>query len=202
MSPPRIGVPQRARRVSTPPEPTTRPPASSAAPAPPATASGAGAARRRGGAGRGAREYAAGADHAHARVVRGTCVPGQRERGEGRRLGLRLLLLFFGLDEVDDAASDVLRGDRAGADGGEHVVGRGVIGGAGHVFQDARGHLADAALLEQAEKLLPPEAHVVLAVGLVEELPNLVPRPPALNDREPVPAGPRVFARYDLDPVP
>ena len=46
-----------------------------------------------------------------------------------------------------------------------------------------------------------PEAQVVLAVGLVEELPDLVPRAPALDHGQPVAARPRVLARDDLDPV-
>src|SRR5919112_2847635 len=76
-----------------------------------------------------------------------------------------------------------------------------MVGRPGHVLEDARGHLPDPALLLQGQDLLPSQAQVVLTVGLVEELPDLVPRASALDHGQPVAARTRVLARDDLDPV-
>src|SRR5919112_341961 len=76
-----------------------------------------------------------------------------------------------------------------------------MVGRPGHVLEDARGNLPDPALLEQGQDLLPSQAQVVFTVGLVEELPDLVPRASALDHGQPVAAGTRVLARDDLDPV-
>src|SRR5919112_9927 len=76
-----------------------------------------------------------------------------------------------------------------------------MVGRPGHVLEDARGNLPDPALLKQGQDLLPSQAQVVLTVGLVEELPDLVPRASALDHGQPVAARTRVLARDDLDPV-
>src|SRR5919112_485316 len=79
--------------------------------------------------------------------------------------------------------------------------GIGVQQRASRVLQDARGDLPDPALLEEGQDLLASQAQVVFPVGLVEELPDLLPGAPALDHRQPVAARPRVLARNDLDPV-
>src|SRR5215211_8147145 len=76
-----------------------------------------------------------------------------------------------------------------------------MVGRPGNVLEDARGHLPDPALLEQGQDLLPSQTQVVFTVGLVEELPDLVPRASALDDGQPVAAWARVPARDYLDPV-
>ena len=124
---------------------------------------------------------------------------GQRRERGGLLPGL--LLFFLGAYLLDDAACHVLRGEHAGPDRGEHVVGRRVVGRTRHVLQDARRDLPDPALLQEGEDLLAPQAQVVLAVGLVEVLPDLVAGAPALDHGQPVAARPGVLARDDLDPV-
>jgi hypothetical protein len=114
---------------------------------------------------------------------------------------LRGRLLVLGLDALGDPVDDVLGGERTRAYGGEHVVRGRVVRGARHVLQDPGGNLPDAPLLEVGDDLLAAEAQVVLAVGLVEELPDLVTRPAALHDGQPVPAGARGLAGDDLHPV-
>ena len=125
--------------------------------------------------------------------------PGSGSGVSAGRLGP--LVYFLGAYLLHYPASHVVRGEHAGTDGGEHVVRGGMVGRARHVLQDAGWDLADPALLQEGQDLLPSQAQVVLAVGLVEELPDLVPRPAALDHGQPVAAGPRVLARDDLDPV-
>src|ERR671916_103986 len=108
--------------------------------------------------------------------------PGIGVQQRNQRRALRPGLLFLlGLQTLGDAVGDVLRGEHAGANGGEHVVGGRVVREARHVLEDPGRNLPDALPLEEGDDLLASEAEVVLTVGLVEELPDLVARPPALN---------------------
>src|SRR5215211_3769617 len=155
----------------------------------------------RGATARQPRQDSARPDDAHPGLLFGSAV-GERERGErGALLSLPFLFLL-GLYLLDYTAGHVLGREHACADGGEHVVRRWVVGRAGHVLEDSGGDLPDPSLLEKREYLLPSQAQVVLSVGPVEELPDLVARPSALDHGQPVPARTRVLPRDDLDPVP
>src|SRR5918997_1445966 len=111
-------------------------------------------------------------------LVRSTL--GKREWGERGTLLSRLLHFLFGTYLLDYTTSHVIGRKHAGADGGEHVVRGRVVGRACHLLEDAGGDLPDPTPLQEGKDLLASKAQVVFAVGLVEELPYLVPRPPAL----------------------